>query len=72
MYDRNSPIYCSVSPWQEEEMRQLGLERERAKRPRCVCCGEAVMSERYLDLEDFGLKGAGCERCVEKAMEYND
>ena len=57
--------------WQEEEMRQLRLERQRAMLPRCVCCGQPVVSERYLDLEAFGLKGVGCERCVEKAMEYN-
>ena len=61
-----------MEPWVEEELHQMRLERERARLRRCVCCGEAVMSERYLDLEGFGLKGVGCERCVEKAMEYND
>lgn len=60
-----------MEPWVEEEMRQWALEQERSQLPRCVCCGEAVLSERYLELESFGLKGVGCERCVEKAMEYN-
>ncbi len=61
-----------MEPWVEEQMRQMGLERERDKLPRCVCCGEPVVSERYLDLDSFGLKGVGCEGCVEKAMEYTD
>ena len=60
-----------MEPWVEEEMRQWQVGRQHRRLPRCVCCGEVVVSERYLDLEAFGLKGVGCERCVEKAMEFN-
>ena len=60
-----------MEPWVEEEMRQMRLERERDKLPRCVCCNQPVVSERYLELEGFGLKGVGCEGCVEKAMKWN-
>lgn len=69
MYAKYSPIKQTISPWQEEEMRLL--RQERRSLPRCICCGEPVVSERYLVLEDFGIRGVGCERCVDKAMEYN-
>ena len=61
-----------MEPWVEEEMRQLRLERARGRMMRCVCCGEAVDTERFLNLERFGLKAVGCERCVEKEMEFTD
>lgn len=35
------------------------------RRPCCECCGERILSEKYLDLSPFGLNGVACERCVE-------
>ena len=72
MYAKNSPINKTISPWAEEELRLLRLERQQRLLPRCVCCGLPVVSERYLDLEGFGIRGVGCERCVDKALEYNE
>lgn len=36
------------------------------RRPCCACCGSPLMGDTYLDLEEFGIKGYGCERCVSK------
>ena len=52
-----------MEPWQEEEMRHWKVGG-----PRCVCCGQAVQSERMLDLRAFGLSGVSCESCTEKAV----
>ena len=51
-----------MEPWQEEELRLL--RQERLPRPRCVCCGEPLSPE-FLDLTAFGIRGYGCQRCVE-------
>ena len=72
-YEKFCPIKRSdaVEVWQEEEIYQRRLEKARGRLMRCVCCGEIVDTERFLDLARFGLKAVGCERCVEKEMEWN-
>lgn len=61
-----------MEAWQEEEIYQRRLEKARGRLMRCVCCGEIVDTERFLPLHRFGLKAVGCERCVEKEMEFTD
>lgn len=56
-----------MEPWQEEELRLLRLER--LPHSRCVCCGEIITAE-YLDLTAFGLKGYGCQGCVDGNMKW--
>lgn len=46
-----------------EERRQMVWERRLERREKCFCCGEAVESEVFLDLEPFGVKGVVCEGC---------
>lgn len=53
-----------MEPWQEEELRQVGIARRRRKI--CVCCEEVIYTERCLDLTAFGGTGLVCERCVER------
>lgn len=62
MCKRKTERMVLVEPWQEEEMRLL--RQERLPRPRCVCCGEPLSPE-FLDLTAFGIRGFGCQRCVE-------
>lgn len=59
-----------MEPWQLEEMRSRRLEA--VPLPRCVCCGERITTEQYLDLERFGLKGCGCQRCVDSSMGWTE
>ena len=54
-----------MEPGVWEALRQQRLEYRRQRRPRCVCCGEHIGSEEYLDLTNFGLRGFACGRCVE-------
>lgn len=58
-----------MEPWQEEELRQM--RQDRRPLPRCVCCAETVVTEKYLDLSAFGLKALACQRCVEGNMQWN-
>lgn len=52
-------------PIEQERSRDLAYNARLMRRPRCQCCGCPVISETYLDLEPFGLKGVACERCIE-------
>ena len=54
--------------WLLEELRQRRCAARR--RPVCLCCGENVATERYLDLSPLGVEGEACERCVERLMCY--
>lgn len=56
---------CYEADKQYEAM-DLAYTAKIMRRPRCVCCGNPLMGDTYLDLEEFGLKGYGCERCVNK------
>ena len=42
------------------------------RKPKCVKCEMPILSEKYLDLSDFGLDGFVCERCVENATHATD
>ena len=53
-----------MEPWQEEDLRQLRVDRRRAALTRCHCCDKAMDDGAYLDLEPFGLSGIVCEECV--------
>jgi hypothetical protein len=55
-----------MKPWQQELLYRA--QQEKLPRITCQCCGEAVATELYLDLEPFGLRAAACERCVERNM----
>ena len=53
-----------------EERRQIGWDRVVGKRPVCVRCGEPVVTEQYLDLEPFGLRGIACGRCRDRCSHW--
>ena len=53
-----------MEPWQQEALRELLLSKR--LRPTCRCCGQPIDSDRYLDLEDFGIRAAACEDCVDR------
>ena len=57
-----------MEPWQQEALLQLQTDRRRNLRPRCHCCDEPILSERFLDLEAFGLQAMVCEDCVSANM----
>ena len=59
-----------MEPWQEEERRQAMARRSLQLLPRCVCCQEPVVTERYLDLQAFGLAEVACEKCAEENFGY--
>lgn len=59
-----------MEPWQEAELRERYFEGKAGAR--CVCCGERILTERCLDLADFGLQGYGCERCAEQNTVYTE
>ena len=59
-----------MEPWLWEMRRQRDLEACRERMPKCVCCREAIRTERCLSLEELGLKGYVCEDCVEDNMRY--
>lgn len=42
------------------------------RKPKCVKCEKPILSEKYLDLSDFGLDGFVCERCVDRHTHYTD
>ena len=47
-----------MEPWQQELLNRARAERQ--PRLMCQCCGEAVETELYLDLEPFGIRAAAC------------
>ena len=53
-----------MEPWQQELLYRARAEQ--LPRLMCQCCGEAVETELYLDLEPFGIRAVACERCVER------
>ena len=53
-----------------EERRQVRWDRVVGKRPVCVRCGEPVVTEQYLDLEPFGLRGIACGRCRDRCSHW--
>ena len=59
-----------MEPWILEQYHTARLES--GARPRCVRCGEGIATEQYLDLEAFGLQGAGCQRCVEANLVWTE
>lgn len=52
-------------PIEQEHSRDLAYAARLMRRPQCQCCSCPVISETYLALEPFGLKGVACERCIE-------
>lgn len=57
-----------MEPWQQEALRQLQADRRRRLRPQCHCCDRPIDTERFLDLEPFGIGAMVCEECVEENM----
>ena len=55
---------------QQEEIRDARYSKWRSRLPRCACCGEPIESEKYLDLEPFGLQDRACEGCVRLHSRY--
>lgn len=56
----------------QEASRSLAYTARVIHRPRCECCGLPVTSERYLDLEPFGLQGIACEYCRDRHSHLSD
>lgn len=61
-----------MEPWVEEMRRQNALEALQKRFPACICCDEPIRTERYLDLEAFGIRGYVCEDCMEENTGYAD
>lgn len=59
-------------PVYQEERRQLSYTVRKMRMPKCQGCGGHIWTERYLDLEPFGLKGFACETCIERNLGYCD
>lgn len=55
-----------MEPWVLEEGHTRFLEQLRRIMPRCCGCNMPMDTERYLDLEPFGLQAVVCERCMDK------
>ena len=55
-----------MEPWMEEEQRQARWHSRLSRLPRCACCDEPIATERYLNLNAFGIAAAACETCVEQ------
>lgn len=56
---------CYEADRQYERM-DLAYTARIMRRPCCECCGEHILTERYLDLSPFGINGVVCERCVDR------
>lgn len=61
-----------MEPWVYEQQRQMRWEQRRARMPRCQRCQEHIWTERYLDMEAFGLQGYVCEACMEENTGYTE
>lgn len=59
-----------MEPWQQEVLHQLQIDRRREERPRCYCCEEPILSERFLDLDAMGIEAKVCEECVAENMRF--
>lgn len=55
-----------MEPWQEEARCQQHRERRGRQFPCCYSCGDPITTERYFDLEPFGLSAQLCEDCMEE------
>ena len=61
-----------MEPWQEEALLQQRQQARREYLPCCQCCALPITTERYLDLEPFGLRGCACEGCMERNLRDNE
>lgn len=61
-----------MEPWEAEEQRQLRWQRRISRLPKCVCCGDPILTEKYLDLTAFGLKDYACEECLDANTGYSE
>lgn len=61
-----------MEPWQQEALLQQRQQARRDRLPRCQCCDRIILSEQYLDLEPFGLRGRACQRCTDANMRDNE
>lgn len=61
-----------TEPWMQEERRQLAYTARLLRKPRCACCNNHIASEQCLDLENAGLAGYICERCIKANTVYTD
>ena len=53
-----------MEPWEEELGWQRQWQRRQSRRPRCHCCERPITTDRYMDLEAFGLNARICEECA--------
>lgn len=60
-----------MEPWMWDAAHQSAWERRKKRLPQCVCCGDPLWTEKYLDLSAFGLEGYACEACMEENTGYS-
>ena len=56
---------CYEADRQYEAM-DLAYTARLMRRPKCVCCGAHLLGDSYLDLNEFGIPGYACQRCLER------
>lgn len=59
-------------PAVQEAANALAYTARVLRLPRCIACGSPILTEKYLDLEPFGIKGLGCEACMDKHSHWTD
>lgn len=59
-------------PAVQEAANALAWTARALRQPRCIACGCRITTEKYLDLEPFGIMGFGCEACMNKHSHWTD
>lgn len=54
--------------WMEDLAREAQWDSFQSARPRCMDCGEPILSARCLPMEESGSAGYLCPRCVRERM----
>lgn len=57
-------------PIEQERQRDLAYTAQMMRRPRCHCCDQRIFTETYLSLQEFGINGYVCEKCIESNTHY--
>ncbi len=67
---------CSIpdcyDPVAQEAARDRAYVKSLMRRPRCQSCGCPITGETYLDLEQFGIRGIACEKCISANTCYTE
>ena len=65
-------IPASYDSAEQEARRDRAYAQRLMHRPRCQGCGCPVISETYLELDIFGIRGLACEQCVRANTRYTE